>query len=170
MQTLRRLSGQQAMSQKINARIQVRNGETIKDISARNERRRWIQKAVHWWCQEDPEAGWGRRWGKNSGVIDGCRHPSLGRLWRGCADKRIKRAKVDLGGKRGSSVYNMLHFRFLWKFLIGQSKGRTGTPEGRVGNSALRILSEWVEQAPKLDNCPKVFLHLVSTDPQGLHR
>lgn len=155
------------MSQKINARIQVRNGETIKDISARHERRRWIQKAVHWWCQEDPETGWGRRWGKNSGVIDGCRHPSLGRLWRGWADERIKRAKVDLSGKRGSSVDNTLHFRFLWKFLIGQSQGRTGTPEGRVGNSALRILSEWVNRPPNWIIVQKYFYTWCPLTPKG---
>lgn len=60
---LRGPSGQQTMSQKSNASIQVRNGEVPKGIGAKHERRRWLQKAVHWWCREDPGAGWGR-WGE----------------------------------------------------------------------------------------------------------
>lgn len=52
-------TGQQIVCQKCNAKVQLRNNEVIKGISVRNERRRWIQKVIQWWYQEDPDAGKG---------------------------------------------------------------------------------------------------------------
>lgn len=63
-----------AVSQKNNARIQVRKGEVSEGLS-------------QWWCQEDPAVGWGKKWRRKSGVIDGSRNPRLGRLWCGWIDE-----------------------------------------------------------------------------------
>lgn len=66
------------MSQKVNARIQVRNDETAKGTGARNDSRGGLKRQLSAGVKRTQmlvEVG-----GKNSGGVNGPRNPSLRRL------------------------------------------------------------------------------------------